>query len=317
MKKKLIWGSLSVVLIVQAIAFMHAYRFTHFSESGQRTRPEDLTVVDKASMLFTGIENPRPVNARTPLTPFEILAVESDVRLEAWLINVVNAKGTIIMFHGYCGEKSSLLTRSEQFNSLGYNTLLVDFMGSGGSSGNSTTIGYYESREVTDCFNFLQERGEKNIHLFGTSMGAAAILKAVSESSIKPSSILLECPFGRLDETVAARFRMMGIPSFPMSDILTFWGGVQQGYWAFDHNPEDYAKQVQCPTLLMFGEKDDRVSKAETDRIFSNLSGKKTLVTYPEEGHAVFTAANQLAWLRDVSSFLLSLPDIDHPSGSE
>jgi pimeloyl-ACP methyl ester carboxylesterase len=148
-------------------------------------------------------------------------------------------------------------------------------------------------------------------------MGAAAILKSLDESNIKPSAIMLECPFGQLDKTVAARFKVMGVPAFPLSDVLTFWGGLQHGYWAFSHNPEEYARAVTCPTLLMFGEKDDRVSREETDAIFANLKGEKTLAIYPEEGHALFTERNKNNWIRDVSLFLSRTNSPHYVSGSE
>ena len=97
---------------------------------------------------------------------------------------------------------------------------------------------------------------------------------------------------------------MMGVPPVPMAALLSFWGGLQSGYWAFTHNPQDYAKKVQCPTLLLFGVKDDRVSMEETKSIFANLGGKKVLALYPEMGHNVFTPENQEQWKRDVTIFL-------------
>lgn len=303
-KKKLIWTFLIAFVIVNGVAFVHAYRFTHFSKESIRTNPDELSFVGKLGIIITGVKNPRPAHKLKPDTVFETVTIKSDVNLEAWKMKTAESRGTVIMFHGYSGEKSSLLSRSAEIRKMGYNTLLVDFKGSGGSEGNGTTIGFDESREVIDCVNFVRNEGEDNIHLFGTSMGAAAILKALHEQDVTPKSIILECPFGRLDKTVAARFRVMGLPAFPLSDVLTFWGGVQNGYWAFAHNPEDYAKDVRCPTLLLFGEKDDRVSRKETDTIFKNLSGEKQLVTYPEQGHALFTDENQKLWTRDVMSFI-------------
>jgi alpha-beta hydrolase superfamily lysophospholipase len=55
--------------------------------------------------------------------------------LEAWEIPAENARGTVIIFHGYSAEKSVMLERAEEFIGWGYNTILVDFMGSGGSEG--------------------------------------------------------------------------------------------------------------------------------------------------------------------------------------
>src|SRR5690606_8224140 len=226
---------------------------------------------------------------------------------EAWHIVTPESRGTVILFHGYAGEKSSLLTRAEEFLRLGYSTLLVDFMGSGGSEGESTTLGYTESIEVRDCFDYIVATGETQIHLFGTSMGAAAILKAIDDYRIEPASLILECPFGSLYKTVSARFRIMDVPTFPFAAMLTFWGGFQQGYWAFSHNPSEYAASVQIPTLLMYGDQDNRVSVDETHEIFANLKGEKVLARYPDEGHLVFTETNRAKWITDVTGFLHSV----------
>jgi hypothetical protein len=87
------------------------------------------------------------------------------------------------------------------------------------------------------------------------------------------AGIILECPFGTLYKTTCARFDNMGVPAFPMAGILLFWGSVQNGFWAFSHQPEEYAKAVKCPALLLYGEKDEKVSRKEIDIIFENLAG--------------------------------------------
>ncbi len=187
------------------------------------------------------------------------------------------------------------------FREMGFNTILIDFMGSGGSGGTTTSVGYVEAEQVKDCMKTFQEEG-KPLYLFGTSMGAAAILKAIDDYQLTPTGIILECPFGSLYKTVSARFKIMNVPPFPMAALLTFWGGVQHGYWAFSHNPSEYAHAVACPTLLMFGEKDDRVTREETDDVYENLKGKKTLKTYANEGHDVFSN-NEETWRKDVDAF--------------
>ena len=62
-----------------------------------------------------------------------------------------------------------------------------------------------------------------------------------------------------------------------------------------------------CPTLLLFGAQDERVTVAETERIFANLPQPKTLKIYPEAGHNVFTVKNQSAWVHDVETFVDTL----------
>ncbi|HEY3403552.1 MAG TPA: alpha/beta fold hydrolase [Ohtaekwangia sp.] len=309
------WSLFAGVVALNIVAFVHAYTFTHFTaDTVERTKdPSELSPLSKIKILFTGIDNPRPRPRSFPKKPFQTIEIVSTEKLEGWKIPTLHARGTVILFHGYAGEKSSLLSRADEFNRLGYNTVLIDFMGSGGSSGNATTIGFEEAEQVKDCFEAVHQSGETNIILFGTSMGAAAILKALDDYAFSPTGIILECPFGSLYKTVTARFKMMGIPDFPMAAVLTFWGGVQNGYWAFGHNPYTYAQSVQCPTLLLFGEQDDRVSKEETEMIFSNINGPKTLKVYPDAGHQIFTSENEHNWIRDVSAFVSRQSDKKQP----
>jgi len=284
---------------------MHAYKLTHFSNRGNAKKDfAELSLTAKVVLLFTGINNPRPENTQVPDTTYETVHIQSNKSLEAWLIKRDSAKGTVALFHGYGGEKSSMLGKAAVFRQLGFNTLLVDFMGAGKSEGRQTTIGYKEAQEVKDCIAYLQEQGEDNIHLFGTSMGAVAIMKAIDQFGVQPASIIIECPFGSMLQTVKARFKMLDVPSFPMAQLLVFWGGVQNGFWAFNHKPVDYAKSIYCPTLLLYGERDPKVSRAEIDAIYNNLKGKKQLRTYPEAGHENYLAAYKEEWIKDITAFL-------------
>src|ERR1019366_2703849 len=158
--------------------------------------------------------------------------------------------------------------------------------------------------EVKTCFDYVASKGEKHIYLMGTSMGAVSIMKAINDYHLEPTAVLLECPFGSMYKTVGLRVRLMGLHTFPTTPLLMFWGGIENGFWAFSHNPTEYAKSIKCPALLLWGESDIKVSREETDEIYANLPGKKQLVTYPLSGHEDYLIKYHDKWVRDVSSFL-------------
>lgn len=298
-----------IFMMMNVVAFFHAYKFTHFSESNsEKTKsPEKLSTMEKLSTLFFGVNNPKPKNDKFPTQKYEIIKLKSNKEIECWLIKNKNPKGTIVLFHGYGGAKSSLISKSDEFIKQGFSTLLVDFMGSGNSEGNQTTIGYKEAEQVKTVFDYLTKIGEKNIYLFGTSMGSVAIMKCINDNNIKPKAIIIECPFGSMYKTVCARFDKMNAPTFPMAGILLFWGGIQNGYWGFNHNPTEYAKNISCPTLLLYGEKDKSVSRDEIDEIFSNLKGIKKLNVYKQTGHENYLIKNKIEWNRNIIDFLKTI----------
>lgn len=258
----------------------------------------------KISTLFLGVDMPRPVNDSLPKLPYETITLQSNKKLECWYIKADSAIGTVALFHGYGGAKASMLQRGYYLHSLGYNLLLADFMGSGGSEGNATTIGVLEGQQVKTCVDYLIRRGDKNIYLFGTSMGAASILKAINTQALPVKALLLECPFGSMAQAVDNRFKLMGVPAFPMARMLMFWGWVQTGCNLFTHKPYEYAKAVKVPTLLLWGEKDDKVNRAEIDAIYANLNGPKHLVTYPNAKHESYLNDYSTKWKGDIAAFL-------------
>lgn len=90
----------------------------------------------------------------------------------------------------------------------------------------------------------------------------------------------------------------------PALPLLLFWGGVQQGFDAFAHDPVDYARSVESPTLLISGADDPLVTADETRAIFERLPGPKslTLCSGVRHGSCLRTGGDQ--WQRSVNEFL-------------
>lgn len=294
-----------VFLLANIMAFFHARKFTHFDqEVTQRVDPSKVPFLQKLKIMFTGVSLPRPVTRCEPSRPYKTIMLQSNVRIACWEMIVDQAKGTVVLCHGYGGEKSDMLERAYVFMDMGYNVLLPDFMGAASSEGIQCTIGFKEADNVKTCVDYLQQKGVKNIYLMGASMGAAAIMRACCVHRLPVKALILECPFGSMRQTVKNRFETMGIPAFPLSDMLVLWGGVQNGFNAFSHNPEDYARQINIPVLLLAGGKDDRVKEFEILNIYHHLAGKKFLKTYPLAGHESYLNKYKQQWEADVGSFM-------------
>jgi uncharacterized protein len=311
------WSRFGAVLVLSAciglnaIAYMHVRAMTHFVNGGQRTqKPETLTFSQKIQVLFTGVALPRPVNQKTPADfdmSFETVTLTNlrGIRLEAWRIRHPDSKGTVLLFHGYGAGKDSLLSAAKQFHKLEYETLMVDFYGSGGSQGNRTSVGFYEADDVLAAFQFARRQSPRQpVVLYGVSMGAAAILTAVHRHKADPDAIILECPFDRMLSTVQNRFRSMGLLSFPSAQLLVFWGGLEQGYNGFKFNPAEYLREVHCPVLLMHGEKDQEVTLSQMNRMAQNLNRSSHYKVFAGLKHQLYILAQPDEWDHCVTDFL-------------
>ena len=290
---------LVLFVFVNIIAAFHAYKFTHFYDAGEAT-PQS-----KLKAIFLGINAFKQQNAAAD-SGFQkvILTTSSNLKLEGWYIPVKSAKGTVCLFHGHGGKKSGTNAEAEVFRKLGYNTLQLDFRAHGNSEGNTCTIGYDESEDVKLAYDYIKGKGEKNIVLWGISMGAATITKAINDYALQPNKVILEMPFGSIIDAAEGRIKMMGLPAEPLARLLTFWGGTEHGFWAFNMRPTEFAKKINCPVLLQWGKNDPRVTKKEVDDIYANISTVKKLVVYNSSAHESLCEKENEKWVMEISSFL-------------
>jgi alpha-beta hydrolase superfamily lysophospholipase len=310
MKKGLKWllkTLFAIFVFLNVVVIFHAYKFTHYYEPGEvAIKPkESKTGWDKAGDLLFGFDALKQQNT-PPDTAYEkvVLTTNKGIDIEAWLIKADSAIGTVALFHGHGGKKSSLLPEAAYLRSLGYNSFLVDFRAHGGSGGNTCTIGYNEVEEVKLAYDFLVKKGESNIVLYGISMGASTITKAIRDYGIEPSKIILDMPFGSLESAVEGRLKIMKLPPQPLGTLLTFWGGTIRGFWAFDHDPSEYAKAIKAPVLLQWGRLDPRVTEAETMALYNNISTSKKMVVYEQSAHESFCKKENKKWAGAIKAFL-------------
>jgi uncharacterized protein len=295
-RKRLYWFVAIALLAINIMAYVGAYVLTHFRSPGEfslgLTRPVSPKLPTDLGLKYT--------TQRIPIGQTQWL--------ETWFIPVEDSisKGTVILFPGNQGNKArQLLPPAQVFHDLGYDTLLVDFRGVGGSSGNTNTIGIQEAEDVILSMNYARKSNRKHpLILYGVSMGSVAILKAVAHGKIYPDAIVLEVPFAKLTNAVGSRVRAAHLPQFPLTELIVFWGGVQHGFNGFEHNPVEYASRVQCPTLILQGKLDKWTTATEIDRIYENLRGSKQLNIFPTAGHDLLVTIDRERWKQSVAKFL-------------
>jgi alpha-beta hydrolase superfamily lysophospholipase len=206
------------------------------------------------------------------------------------------------------GNKSFVMQQALEFIDRGYNVLLPDTRGHGKSGGNRTSFGYHESEEVKLAVDHIRSQGEKNIFLWGISMGAVEIMKAVAENDMKISGLILEMPFGSLQSHVKSRLHNMKFPKQPLGFLITFWIGVERGFNGIAYKTDEYAKKIKCPVLLQYGTNDQLVSREETDNIYNAFSStNKKLILYYGARHESLLNYDSPRWRYEIDEFFKSI----------
>jgi uncharacterized protein len=297
-------------LAMNLLCYRHAVAFTNYAAAGERPpKPESLSFTQKLRIGLTGIPVPRPTNTATPAKvklDFETHTIPlGDEQLEAWFVEHPQAKGIVVMGHGYMTSKESLLPELRGFHELGYSALLIDFRGSGGSSRSDVTLGVREGEDFAQAIRFATEKWPtRPILAYGFSMGAAAVLRAIAHHDCQPSAIILDAPFDRMLNVVRNRFNTMNVPNWPASEVLLFWGGRNVGIDGFAHNPCEDARRVSCPALILHGEHDPRATRTMVEAVHGNIPSRKKLVTFEKAGHDPLARVDQAKWRQELREFL-------------
>ncbi len=302
---------IAFAVFANVLAWRHAHALMHFTGgNGYKPKLETVRPEDKLGLLFSGVEMPRPAGSQTAadLAPgcVDVQISEADgITLGAWYCSRGTNSPLVILFHGYTDDKTSQIPEAKRFLKMGASVLLVDFRGSGDSSEDYTTIGYREADDVAAAMKYAQEHFEhRKIILYGHSMGAAAILRAVSAYGIAPDGIIATAVFDTMLNTVRNRFHMLNTPAFPGAEMLVFWGGVQVGFNGFEHNPVDYAKAVKCPILFMHGTDDPKALLSEGQHVFDAIPSQKMFKAFPSIGHQPYAEACPAEWDQAVRDLL-------------
>ena len=306
------WVLLAQFILINISAALYAYKFTHFYTDLPANRDaSSKNIFSKTWRLFSGPKFPKSAIHEQPVFPHEIVQLKTakGLTIEAWYSKVDSAsKGTVILFHSITNSKTQLLDNAYEFRYWGYNVMLLDFRGHGNSDGVTTTIGVRETEEVKLAYDHMVQKGEKNIFLFGTSLGAVVVTKAVGDYQLTPKGIIIEMPFLSLQTYLKARARTLGFPQQPFAFLTTWWVGIESGFNGFKHNTSRYAKKITCPVLMQTGGLDQFVLPKESEKIFRAItSTDKKLVVYEQGQHDSFLRHDAEKWRTEVEAFLIKL----------
>ncbi len=197
---------------------------------------------------------------------------------------------TVILIHGLGGNRIEILPFASIFLEYGYNVLSYDQRSAGENYAPYTTLGYLESYDTADTVAYLDEiiDPDNEIHIWGTSAGAATAGMAVSRGIVEErvSSLILDCPISSNDDIARLSMSEMNI-GIPL-DFLMFSADIyyqlKLGFFYSNASAEECLKNSTLPVLILASKADETAPFFMAEKIHAAASNS-TLVFVEDSAH--------------------------------
>lgn len=214
------------------------------------------------------------------------------LRLAARLLPAENARGTIILMHGYkAGMYRDFSCVYEFYHGLGFNLLIPSQRAHGESEGKYICFGVKERFDCRQWAHYVRERfgEESDIFLSGLSMGCSTVLMASNlDLPENVRGIIADCGFtSAWDELSYLLKRIAHLPPHPFLDGLSLMTKLTAGFGLKECSAEDCVAETKIPILFVHGKKDTFVPHEFGVRNFNACASEKKFISVEEANHGV------------------------------
>lgn len=233
---------------------------------------------------------------------------DDGLKLHGLWVPAENAKGTIILAHGY---RSTILVDFGKammlYHDLGFNVLLPQQRSHGQSQGRLITFGVKESRDMLKWLELHNDVfGMNQVILSGLSMGASTMMY-LADKKLPPNvkGIVVDCGFTSPAAIISAVFkRITHVPAAPFIWIADICARLLGHFSLYECDSRKTLAENQLPIIMIHGKEDNFVPCYMTQQGFDRCTGDKKLLLAEGAGHGLsFLYATQ-EYIQMVKQFL-------------
>lgn len=213
------------------------------------------------------------------------------LRLRARWVPAPDAKGTILLFHGYRSTPyADFGMVLDMYHNMGLNLLIPDQRSHGQSQGSYITFGVLESE---DALLWIQYHNRQlfsgPVFLSGLSMGASTVMYTLDkEIPDNVKAVIVDCGFSSPAEIVSKVFRdTLRIPGSWVIPAATVFSRIFAGFSFYERDSKKILGCNQLPILMVHGQADDFVPCSMTQEGYDCCNSEKYLLIVPGAGHGL------------------------------
>ncbi len=237
--------------------------------------------------------------------PIEAFSLDSDSgsNLAGWVLKNGNSNRVVILLHPLRGDRRSMLERAKLLYESGFSVVLIDFQAHGESSGESITFGHLEKHDVTATVAYAKGMfPDCQIAVIGWSLGGASALLA---SPLRVDALILESVYPTISDAVYDRVDMqLGAGKYLAAPLLLWQLPIRLGISTDDLMPIEQVDRIDCPLMLLAGDRDLHTPLRESQTIFDAASEPKEFVVFEGATHEDLQRFDSLLYRERVIGFL-------------
>ncbi len=299
---------LGIFIIVMAVGI--AFFIKMMCRPNVHTHQEGMTTMKECGFDCADFENAHPHEEFSFKSPRGYTLKGLIYRNEKETDN--EALGTkqkaVILVHGYTGSYSTMYPYAKMMFDFGYNVIVYDHRGHGYSDKGKKefcSMGYFESMDLIDLFNFIKPRFNKDCiwGILGESMGAGTVMQSAWQ--IKDLSFAIEdCGYSCMMKQAKSIMNSMHVPAFPMLYLGNIIIKMHFKFSLYDINAIEAMKKTDIPMLFCHGDADTFVPTAMVHEVYNAKKDKKTLQLYTGSPHARSLLDHTEQYYKVVEKFL-------------
>lgn len=213
--------------------------------------------------------------------------------LHGILLQQENARGTILLFHGWHSSyKLDFMSSVRHYYELGLNIIICEQRAHGESEGHYLSYGVKESRDAASWVTYAATLfgDEHPIFLGGISMGASTVLMASDmELDGNVRGIIADCGFTSPYEIIKCVMKTdyKWLPSKAVLAYLDLFTHVFAGFGLKEKSTVQAVSEARYPILFFHGKSDGFVPYSMTVDAYNACVSEKELLLVPGARHGL------------------------------